>query len=199
MAIFIAQCPYCLTDKMTFVASSILTIETDQNNQSKVILCNSHCPGCLKPVGAWAQFIRDPTKQRQWQPNELMQKNELLSASGYSVIDVWPKKQLILAPAHLPDEISRVFIQAEGCAMRSDNDAAAVMYRRSIELSLKDKDSAATGMLGKRIDHFREFGITKDVAQWAHIVRLIANEAAHVRESLLRKMCKTSRHLHEYS
>jgi Domain of unknown function (DUF4145) len=54
------------------------------------------------------------------------------------------------------------------------------MYRRSIELALKDKDTAATGMLGERIDHFRESnGITTEVAQWAHIVRLIANEAAH--------------------
>jgi hypothetical protein len=95
-------------------------------------------------------------------------------------MEVWPKKQLVLAPAHLPGEITRVFVQAEGCAKRSDNDAAAVMYRRSIELTLKDKDAAVSGMLGKRIDHFRDSnGINADVAQWAHIVRLIANEAAH--------------------
>lgn len=165
---------------MTFVASSVSGIQINQLNQATLILCNSHCPECLKPVGAWAKFTNSPPQARQWQLNEVMQKNEMLSTIGYSVTEVWPKKQVILAPAHLPDEITRVFIQAEGCAKRSNNDAAAVMYRRSIELSLKDKDAAASGMLGKRIDHFRDSGgITEDVAQWAHIVRLIANEAAH--------------------
>ena len=53
-------------------------------------------------------------------------------------------------------------------------------YRRSLELALKDIDAELKGTLEKRIDKLAEKGrLTVDLAEWAHSVRELGNEATH--------------------
>lgn len=53
-------------------------------------------------------------------------------------------------------------------------------YRRALELALKEKAPDLSGTFYKRIEAMSADGrLTKDVAEWAHAVRILGNDAAH--------------------
>lgn len=56
-------------------------------------------------------------------------------------------------------------------------------YRRALELTMKDKGPALKGTLEKRIDALATEGkLTADIAEWAHSIRTLGNEATHDEE-----------------
>ena len=53
-------------------------------------------------------------------------------------------------------------------------------FRRVLELTMKDKGPELKGTLEKRINKLAEEGkLTPDIAEWAHSIRVLGNEAAH--------------------
>lgn len=56
-----------------------------------------------------------------------------------------------------------------------------MMMRKAVDLALKEIAPAAENLpLAKRIDKAVEAGLlTKDLAQWAHEIRIFGNEAVH--------------------
>ena len=82
-------------------------------------------------------------------------------------------------PAHLPEEVERLFKQGAD-NVPANPDAAGIMFRKTLEAILRDKCSAATGSLFERIDQAVKLGVlTDDLARYAHTIRLEGNEAAH--------------------
>jgi hypothetical protein len=64
--------------------------------------------------------------------------------------------------------------------MKGGTNAAAIMFRRSIEIAVKSLPNAAqSGNLKKRIDDLPANIATPAMKEWAHQVRLDANDAAH--------------------
>ena len=62
-------------------------------------------------------------------------------------------------------------------------ESAGMMFRKTLEIALKTIRPDDTGSLKKRIDSAADAGaITKDLAEWAHRIRLDGNEAAHDEE-----------------
>ena len=62
-------------------------------------------------------------------------------------------------------------------------EAAAMMFRKTLEVALKRIRPDDNGTLKTRIDIAANAGaITKDLAEWAHRIRLDGNEAAHEEE-----------------
>lgn len=79
-----------------------------------------------------------------------------------------------------PDNVARNFIQAEEAAKRNHREAAGMAYRRTLELTLKDKAPHLNGTLEKRINTLAADGkLTQDIADWAHSIRTLGNEATH--------------------
>ena len=62
-------------------------------------------------------------------------------------------------------------------------ESAGMMFRKTLEIALKTIRPTDTGSLKTRIDNAADAGaITKDLAEWAHRIRLDGNEAAHEEE-----------------
>lgn len=82
-------------------------------------------------------------------------------------------------PAHLPEEVERLFKQGVD-NVPANPDAAGIMFRKTLEATLRDKCPAATGTLSKRIDDALDLNVlSDDLARYAHTIRLEGNEAAH--------------------
>lgn len=84
-------------------------------------------------------------------------------------------------PAHLPEAAAKTFRAAEATFRNPDAaEVAAMAYRRSVEMALKDRRPDLAGDLRKRIDRLCEDGtIPVILRDWAHEVRLIGNDGAH--------------------
>ena len=82
-------------------------------------------------------------------------------------------------PEHLPDRVAQRYSEAVS-NMRSAPESAAVMFRKTLELGLKTIRPDDDGNLYVRIEKAANAGaITRDLAEWAHRVRLDGNDAAH--------------------
>jgi hypothetical protein len=58
--------------------------------------------------------------------------------SGFTVTKTYPKAPSVGVPEHLPDNVSRFFIQAKGWLQRRDFDAAGMMCRKALEATIKE-------------------------------------------------------------
>lgn len=83
-------------------------------------------------------------------------------------------------PEHLPERVAQRYSEALSDMRRAARESAAVMFRKTLELSLKTIRPDDDGNLYVRIDKAAEAGaITRDLAEWAHRIRLDGNDAAH--------------------
>lgn len=100
----------------------------------------------------------------------------------FIMVDYWPKPDIEGAPDYTSPNVSRIFQQAEANKAQKNWDAAGIMYRKVLETATKElgADLKNEGNLMKRIDLLAANGrLTKDLADWAHQVRIIGNETAH--------------------
>lgn len=102
---------------------------------------------------------------------------------GIQVVERWPKPILIEAPTHTPENIQRFYIQGLKALSREDFDAAGIMFRKSLDISVKYLHPEGKGNLKQRINSIPpEAGITQAMKDWAHIIRDDGNDAAHEAE-----------------
>ena len=92
---------------------------------------------------------------------------------------VAPKPPSTAAPAFTPENVARFFEQGMENLARNW-DAAGTMFRKALDAGLKDKWPEVTGSLYDRIEKIAtEGGLTADMKEWAHHIRLDGNDAAH--------------------
>lgn len=54
------------------------------------------------------------------------------------------------------------------------------MYRKALDIAVKEIDPKLTGMLGPKLKKLAQAGrLTNDISDWADQVRVLGNEAAH--------------------
>ncbi len=69
--------------------------------------------------------------------------------------------------------MQRIRIEEVADNVPANPDAAGTMFRKTLETTLRDKCTAATGTLFERIDKAAELGVlTSDLARYAHTIRL---------------------------
>jgi hypothetical protein len=98
----------------------------------------------------------------------------------FSVVGLYPQVLQPSVPSHLPDAVAKAF--REGCEILDVSpDAAKGMFRKSLELGLKDlSPDVDAWKLEKRIDKMAGLGLlTVDLKDWAHELRLDGNDAMH--------------------
>ena len=97
---------------------------------------------------------------------------------------VAPKPPSTAAPAFTPENVARFFEQGME-SLAKNWDAAGAMFRKALEAGLKDKWPDITGSLYERIDKIaEEGGLTADMKDWAHQIRLDGNDAVHEDEPM---------------
>ena len=92
---------------------------------------------------------------------------------------VYPSSLPSPSNQNIPDHIRTDLDEAKLCYGVSAFRACAVMARRAIQVAAKDKN-APKGTLVDQINWLESSGtITKDLKEWATVVRWVGNDAAH--------------------
>jgi hypothetical protein len=87
------------------------------------------------------------------------------------------------APDTWPPDVGRFWLQARRALRRRDNDAASVMARSALQATLRDQKAEGPNLRAE-IDGLAAKGLLPPIMkEWAHELRLLANESAHPSET----------------
>ncbi|MFT9385552.1 DUF4145 domain-containing protein [Acetobacter sp.] len=178
MATLTFDCPICFAQKMTFDISGVRKYQ-EYNGRDRCSVA-AFCRGCSKSIGLIAEETYDAMG--------ILEGFYRAFSSGVcmdrycTIISYWPARNIVSIPEHVSENVARIYSQAERNRAQLQWDAAGTMYRKVLEAATKElgADLKAEGNLMRRIDLLEAQGrLTQDLAQWAHTVRLLGNEAAH--------------------
>ena len=103
--------------------------------------------------------------------------------SGYEFVAIHPKIQKLEAPDHVPEGISRDFNEAQDSLRRRNWTSAGMMFRKVLQratTAIAGPKMTLSYNLLARIDMLAERHLmTPAMREWAHVIRLDGNEAAH--------------------
>lgn len=168
----VADCPHCLANKigMTFVAAS----RSSPHLVTAIFACN----GC-----------RDITCVRIYEGNNdsaplFKETGTLEEVVGYynlAVVNSYPEREQHTAPHFTSKTVERTYLQGIDNARRKQNDAAAAMFRKALDVATCELDENLQKLsLASRINALFDAGrLTEDLKDWAHAIRLDGNKGAH--------------------
>lgn len=169
---------------MKVIGFSLFPRSNSKGYEGAFVSLGTICPGCQKPTAVLAKRTSGNGAMDQ---SFINQTNTLVSAAvpirelNLHLIDYWPKPIRPNVPEHLPEPVAKAFLQAEkNFAMEGHEEAAGMMYRRSLELALALKYPDIQGGLAQIIKQLADSNVlTSDISAWATDIRLIGNIAAH--------------------
>ena len=187
MAFIIADCPHCQAKQMSFAIFGAVAISAVRARQQAHCTASAaaECQGCFRPVALTLKSTKSRSNDSYPDfPKRVAKTTEAtsdLETLELKLAQMWPKPAKASMPDHLPASVASAFRQAESnFLMDGHEDAAATMYRRSLDLGLKEAFPQVKGDLKKRIDKLVEtHDLPAAIGDWAHEVRLIGNDAAH--------------------
>jgi hypothetical protein len=150
------ECPFC-SERGNFDTEH--HVEKKQANGSKVLNFDTlKCGNCASYVMVF------------WSAGS--------SLHSYKVLP-WPLNKLEKYPDHWPEAVGRYWLQAKRNLKDSNWDAAALMARSSLQVSLREQKAKGNN-LKQEIDHLAAEGVLPKIIQdWAHNVRELGNDSAH--------------------
>lgn len=181
MAVISSTCPHCTAKSQLKVIGFYVWAD----KTTVFVSLGAICPGCQRPSSALAvakgALAATPDAQRTQLLQHMVASPTPIEAHNLLLIDLWPKAIGPQIPDHLPDGVRKAFLQAENnFPITGHEEAAAMMYRRSLELGLSAKYPDEKGSLKQTIDSLvAKHVLTEDLGKWATDVRLLGNEAAH--------------------
>ncbi|WP_347467546.1 DUF4145 domain-containing protein [Burkholderia stagnalis] len=174
MATLVHDCPHCGATKAAFNIPYANVHQTDPHQWNAL----GTCPACGHGVAIRAYTNRANTPIANL--TQLVHGN-LVSHNAIKEVMVFPTAEKVESPEHVPERAARAFDEGSDCLARGKATAAAAMFRRCLEIALKEHSpDIEAWKLEKRIDKlFAEGRITKDLKEWAHRIRLEGNDALH--------------------
>jgi hypothetical protein len=197
MALLITDCPHCLTSKSGMVIFGIRSVPIEQAEEVTArttaspptyqwdVAVAAACQSCFKPVCA---MLRTPYKHnRHEHPSAVTTASKALTGDsntdslGFRVKEIWPVGEPATIPEHLPETVAKAFRSAEtNYRMPDGEDAAAMLYRRAIDVAIREKHPEIKGLLAVRIAKLVDAGLLPPAMKdWADQIRLIGNDGAH--------------------
>jgi Domain of unknown function (DUF4145) len=171
------DCPHCTVARASMPIHGVQAVNL--RSRLNVMLV---CPACDLPI---AVSILSPNERPSDLYAEIPEGSNITNPIYWVQLDLYieyqfPKAQERFAPADVPAPICRVFEQAHRAAARRDFDAAAMAFRKVVDLLVKDIDPDGQGMLGKRLRRLKEErGLHPVLIDWADRVTLLGNAGAH--------------------
>ena len=187
MAVHVSTCPHCHSKKIAL--SALFLMPLDDSEGYAFLLCpNCRMPSCCHVVG---------TGRQDCNFSHFGKINDSFELHHYIVREMWPAPVEANFPEHLPSAVLRSMEQAEtNFRLKGHEEAAGVMYRKALELGLRQVDSNLTGMLASRIEQLGKAGkLTLDLVSWAKEIKNLGNEGAHEEEPLDREELEALRGL----
>lgn len=141
----------------------------------------AECRRCLRPVCAVLVYRGGGRAQDFPAFARSLLEGASVPNSMWTVIGAWPEKRQSDVPELLSPAVERAFIQGEkNLAMEGCEEPAATMFRRALDLGLKEAFPAMSGNLAPKIKKLAETGVVPlALADWADEVRIIGNDGAH--------------------
>ncbi|UZB30935.1 DUF4145 domain-containing protein [Xanthomonas phaseoli] len=175
MSILVTTCPHCLAERMAMRA--VARCHIDQEKWTVMLACGG-CHGILCVVVACVGDM-------DWVEWHGSFSDHLARYGGY-LVKMYPKAEETTCPAGVSDGVRRSFLQGGDNALRGNNDAAASMFRKALDLATRELDATLAGKtLVTRINALEAAGkLTSDLKEWAHLIRLDGNNGAHDDEEL---------------
>lgn len=164
------HCPHCLSEKVAFDYIGHKKVEDfayDSSAYTTFWACvNCHkglCAKLLVHSGGTPQKIQDTAKY------------------NFTVLETYPAPKPPQAPEHTPGNIAKIYIQGLNSFVRKELDAAAVMMRKTLEMSVKTFIPEPDRLnLALRIEKLKDSErIPRDMITWAREIKEIGNEGAH--------------------
>ncbi|WP_333992686.1 DUF4145 domain-containing protein [Burkholderia orbicola] len=176
MPTLVRDCPHCGAAHATFSIPYANPHPLTANEWNALGVC----PACGYSVSIHVQSMGGSNKIM----NLLSLSGNLDALDNVLQVDVFPRSEKIESPEHIPASAARAFDEGTACLTRGNATAAAAMFRRCLEIALKQHSpDIEAWRLEKRIDKlFSEGRITVDLKEWAHRIRLEGNDALHESE-----------------
>ena len=177
MSVFQANCPYCGTREVAFtILSSRRVPERVQFEYSWDTFAT--CGHCTRGILATFSTLSSENIQKLIDSHKRDQVTlETISPSPTSTG----------APEDTPTKAANYYRQGME-NLRNNYDAAGSMFRSALEAGLKEKFPDIDGSLYERIEKAaNQQGLTPDLADWAHRIRLDGNDAVHGDEEFLKE------------
>lgn len=176
MAAIAHQCPHCLVEN---IALDIVA----QSWGGPPNYLHLGCSGCGMPSAV--EMVDETGRGRLASVEEFPAS---IQRFGWRVARLWPAVPTPNIPDHLPPEVARAFQQAETAfPQKRMEEPAAGSYGRALDIGTRALAPKFEGTLFGRIKHLAAEGlITRDLAEWAHEVRLVRNDALHTPEGVTR-------------
>lgn len=161
------DCPHCQTEKAAFTPRQTCQINPGLSQS----LLFSQCEVCGQ--GIIAVVPLPFTNVQQW-------INGSTSSLG-QILKIFPEKLERKVPPDVPPSVASAYLSGlDNLGRKNGANAAAIMFRRSIEIATKVIPEALnSGNLQKRIEALPLNIATPAMKEWAHHIRLDANEATH--------------------
>ena len=171
------DCPHCDTRLAGFTLVGESKVPGKKEEWHAFLRCNV----CHGPLAVTLLNAAYTTKLAD-------QSGNLASGKNFSRLRFFPLRQPSSAPAHIPESVSRAFIQAEDAIKRQHWEAAGAMDRRALEIATKEMAPEHAGLsLYARIEKLAKAGkLTESLKDWAHDLRLFGNDALHEIEGVSR-------------
>ena len=196
MALIVADCPHCGTAKSGMPIFGVrawpeqFPVEAGLDEARNRHYVWEHsvsavCQQCYHPICA---LLGGGPQCRLWDYASFVTKSAIqllgegnIEVFNFKLVEIWPKAPEPTIPAHVPPSVERAMLQAEkNFPIAGSEEASAMMYRRSLELTLADLYPAQKGTLAKRIkDLVEKHTLPEAMGQWADEIRQLGNDAAH--------------------
>jgi hypothetical protein len=181
MPSLILECPHCGADKIGFNVVHQYPASTKPAGIQIRYRTWLSCSACEEGIIGIFQY----PDRIAFQPNDgaPMQCPIDPRMLGWHLNTTYPSPQPSKCPSYTPDDLKRIFLQADKAQRRGDPDASGAMSRKVVDVStqqLLGEESKKYGNIRGRIDALALNGtLTIDLKDWAHQVRLGGNDAAH--------------------
>ena len=174
----VLNCPHCGSEKVGFEFSGVRHRNTKRLfNGIEVSTWNTFwvCRKCREGVVVKLQ-ASESSKPSEYSGDP--------RDKGFQMIAMHPKPYSISAPEHVPIGIAQDYKEASDSLRRENFTSAGLMFRKVLEqatLALApDQGGIRKKRLLDRIDALAgQHLLTPSMRDWAHIIRLEGNEAAH--------------------
>ena len=176
MTTFAWDCPYCDTKNTAFTIEFAKTHSGTTGESELFAVCNNCHRGIVRTCKSNSGLGVAPLV------GPIGNFDAVARGLGFFTNTWRPSKAAIDVPSNLPNDVEKSFY--EGCSVIGlSNDGACAMFRKSLDMATKDLSKGEDGVpwkLEKRIDQLSRNGkITKDIAEWAHQIRIDGNDVLH--------------------
>ncbi len=162
-------CPYCRTALVGFTPRGSVTVKPGRPEA----LLFLQCEACGYGVIAVVQYS-NPNQVAAWMVDQAQIPGQILK--------VFPETVELKCPADVPAPVSAAYLSGlDNLGRTIGTNAAAIMFRRTIEIATKtiNPNAPKSDNLKKRIEDLSPDIATPAMKEWAHHIRLYANDAAH--------------------